>query len=76
MLVDRNLICLSYERSYVPEPDKHKGGFSQPTYGLSMGSKMQGLEKGLKEPKGLQPHKKNNNIKQPYLPHPPRDPRD
>jgi hypothetical protein len=29
--------------------DKHRGGFSQPTIGLSTGSPLEELEKGLKE---------------------------
>ena len=37
----------------------------QPTVGLSTGSPMEKLEKGLKEVKELQPHRKNNHINQP-----------
>ena len=38
----------------------------KPTIGLSMGSTVQELEKGMKEFLwGLQPHNKNNNINQP-----------
>jgi hypothetical protein len=33
-----------------------------------MGSSMGELKKGWKEMKGLQPHRKNNNINQPYPP--------
>jgi hypothetical protein len=33
----------------LPEPDKYRGGCSQPTIGLSTGSPMVELEKGLKE---------------------------
>ena len=36
----------------------------QPTIGLSTGYPMEELEKGLKEQKGLQHHRKNNNINQ------------
>jgi hypothetical protein len=34
-------------------PDKYRGGYSQPTIGLSTGSPMEVLEKGLKELKGF-----------------------
>ena len=37
----------------LPEPDKYRGGCSQPTIGLSTGSPMEELEKGLKELKGF-----------------------
>jgi hypothetical protein len=35
------------------EPNKYRGGCSQPTIGLNMGSPMEELEKGLKELKGF-----------------------
>jgi hypothetical protein len=50
------------------EPGKYRGGCSQPTIGLSTGSPMEELEKGLKELKGFATHRKNNNINQPDLP--------
>jgi hypothetical protein len=37
----------------MQEPDKYRGGCSQATIGLSMGSKMEELEKGLKELRGF-----------------------
>jgi hypothetical protein len=37
----------------MPEPDKYSGGCSQPTIGISTGSPMEELEKGLKELKGF-----------------------
>jgi hypothetical protein len=40
-------IAVSWEA--LPEPDKHRGRCSQPTIGLSSGSPMEELEKGLKE---------------------------
>ena len=50
-----------------------RGGCSQPTIGLSTGSPMEELEKGLKELKGFVTHGKNNNINQPDFPRVPRD---
>ena len=37
----------------MPEPDKYRGGCSQPTIGLSTGSTMEELEKLLKDLKGF-----------------------
>ena len=37
----------------LSEPDKYRGGCSQPTIGLSAGSRMEELEKGLKELRGF-----------------------
>ena len=37
----------------MPETDKYRGRFSQPTIGLSVGSAIEELEKGLKELKGF-----------------------
>jgi hypothetical protein len=37
----------------MTEPEKYKGRCLQPTIGLSMGSSMKELEKGLKELKGF-----------------------
>jgi hypothetical protein len=37
----------------------------QPTIGLSVGSPIEDLEKGLKEQKGFATHRKNNNTNQP-----------
>jgi hypothetical protein len=34
-------------------PDKYRGGGSQPTIGLRVGSQMEELEKGLKELRGF-----------------------
>ena len=52
----------------MPEPDKYKGRCSQPTIGLSIGSPIEELEKGLKELKGVATHRKNNNLNQPDAP--------
>ena len=40
----------------------------QPTFGMSMASPMEELEKGLKELKMFVTHRKNNNIKHSDLP--------
>jgi hypothetical protein len=45
-----------------PVPEKYRGGFSQPTIGLSTGCPMKELEKGPMELKGLQSHRRNNNV--------------
>ena len=37
----------------LPEPDKYRGKCSQPTIGVSTGSPIEELEKGLKELKGF-----------------------
>jgi hypothetical protein len=37
----------------LPEPDKYRGGYLQPTIGLSTGSLMEELEKGLKKLRGF-----------------------
>jgi hypothetical protein len=37
----------------LPELYKYRGGYSQPTIGLSVGSPIEELEKGLKELKGF-----------------------
>jgi hypothetical protein len=48
VLADRSLfIAVSWETP--PDPDKYRGGCSQPTIGLSTGSPMRELEKGPKE---------------------------
>jgi hypothetical protein len=47
----------------MPEPGKCRGRCSEPTIGLNTGSPMEELEKGLKELKGFETHRKNNNIK-------------
>jgi hypothetical protein len=44
-------IAVSWE--VLQEPDKNRGGCSQPTIGLSTGSPMEELEKGLKELKSF-----------------------
>ena len=46
----------------MPEPDKYRGGCSQPTIELITGSLMEELEKRPKELKGFATHRKNNNI--------------
>jgi hypothetical protein len=48
--------------SVLPEPDKYRGRFLQPTIGLNTGSPMENLEKGLKELEGFATHGKKNNI--------------
>jgi hypothetical protein len=40
-------IAVSWEA--LPEPDKYRGGCSQPTIGLSSGFPMEELEKDMKE---------------------------
>jgi hypothetical protein len=44
-------IAVSWEA--LPEPDKYRGGCSQPSIGLSSQYPMEELEKGLKELKGV-----------------------
>ena len=61
MLGDRSLIYLSPEKLV---PDKYRGKCSQPNIGMSTGSQMEELEKGLKEIKGFATHRKNSNINQ------------
>jgi hypothetical protein len=51
------------------EVDAH----SQPTIGLSTESPVEELEKGLKEMKGLETHRKKNSINQTDSPRAPRD---
>ena len=51
------------------EVDAH----SQPTIGLSTGSPVEELEKGLKELKGLETHRKKNSVNQTDSPRVPRD---
>jgi hypothetical protein len=46
-------IAVSWEA--LPEPDKYRGRCLQPNIGLSTGSPMEDVEKGLKEMKVLQP---------------------
>jgi hypothetical protein len=58
-------ISIGWARPLLPEPDKYRGGCSQTTIGLSMGTPMEKLEKGLRELKGFATHRKNNNINQP-----------
>jgi hypothetical protein len=48
----------------LPEPDKYRGRYLQPTIGLSTGSPVEELEQELKEPKGFKTHRKNNNMNQ------------
>ena len=49
-------------------PDKYRSGGSQTFFGLSTESPMEELEKGLKKLRGLQPHRRNNNMNQPVAP--------
>ena len=53
----RSTCCQQPDRAVsqddLPESDKYRGGCSQPTIGLSTGSPMEELEKGLKEQKGF-----------------------
>jgi hypothetical protein len=50
-------------------PDKYRVGCSQTTIEyLSTGSPMEELEKVPKELRGLQPHRRNNNMNQPVPP--------
>ena len=52
VLVDRSLdMAVSWEA--LPEPDKYRGGCSQPSIELIMGSPMKELEKGPKKLKGF-----------------------
>jgi hypothetical protein len=53
-------------------PDKYRSRCSQATIGLSTGYPIEELEKGPKELKGLQPHRRNNNVNQPVPPELPR----
>ena len=48
--------------------DKYRGGHSQPAIELSIGSPMGELEKGPKELKGFEGHRRNNNMSHPVLP--------
>jgi hypothetical protein len=52
------------QKETLPEPYKYRCGCAQPTIGLSVGTPMEELGKGLEKLKGLQPQK-NNNINQP-----------
>ena len=52
ILVERSLIWLSLERPY--QSLTNRGRCSQPTIGVSVGSPMEELEKGLKELKGFE----------------------
>ena len=49
----------------LPELDKYRGGCSQPTIRLSLGSLMEEDEKGMKEVWGLQPHEGSKNANWP-----------
>jgi hypothetical protein len=49
-------------------PDKYRHGCCQPTIGLNTGSPIKKLEKGPKELKGFQPHRRHNNMNQPVAP--------
>jgi hypothetical protein len=55
----------------VPKPDIYRLGRSEPNIRLRTGSPMEELEKGLKELRGLQPHRENHiNQPGPLPPHP------
>jgi hypothetical protein len=54
---ERSWIWLSPERPC--QSLTNRDGYLQPTLGLSTGSPIEELEKGLKE---MEPHRKNNNI--------------
>jgi hypothetical protein len=45
--------CIAVSQKALPEPDKYRGGGLQPTIGLSRGSPIEELEKGMKELKGF-----------------------
>jgi hypothetical protein len=49
--LEKPVIAVSLEA--VPEPDKHRGGCLQPTIGLTTGSPIEELEKGLEELKNI-----------------------
>ena len=53
-------IAASWET--LPVPDKYRSGCSQSSIGLSTGSPMKELEKGVKSWRGLQSHRRNNNM--------------
>jgi hypothetical protein len=44
---------MAVPREALPEPDKYRGGCSQPSIGLSMGFPGEELKKGLKELNGF-----------------------
>jgi hypothetical protein len=46
----------------LPLPDQYSSRCSQPSIGQSTGSPVKELEKGPMELKGLQPHRRNNNM--------------
>ena len=48
ILADRRLTDIDVSLEVLPEPDKYRGGCPQPTIGLSTGTLMEELEKGLK----------------------------
>ena len=58
----------------MPEPDKYRGRYSQPTIGLSTGSLMEELEKGLKELKEFATNPMEEQQYQPIRPPPPELP--
>ena len=55
---------MAFSWEALSEPYKYRGRFSQSIIGLSVGSLVEELEKGLKELKGLRLHNNNNNINQ------------
>ena len=52
----------------MPGPSKHRSGCSQSANGWITGLSMEELEKVPKELRGLQPHRRNNNMNQPVPP--------
>jgi hypothetical protein len=59
---------MAVSQEALPEPNKYRGRCSQPTIGLSVGSLIEELEKGLKElggGRGLQPHGGSNDVNRP-----------
>ena len=59
-------VAVSWEA--LPVPDKYRDGCSQPAVELSTGSPRKELQKGLKSWRGLQTHRRNNNMNQPVTP--------
>jgi hypothetical protein len=55
----------------LTKPYKYKGGYSHPNIGVNMGSPMEELEKGLKEPKGFETPEEEQQY-QPTRQHQPR----
>jgi|UPI0000F4F447 hypothetical protein len=56
-------MAISWEA--LPVPEKYRSGCSQPSIERSTWFPMKELEKGSKELRGLQPHRRNNNMNYP-----------